>query len=333
MKRILLSLAVCTTQLTFAQSIDSYILKVQTGQAYTPLTTGTNISSSLLWDEESFKVPMGFTSKIGDKATDSFSLLLSGGFGPSSDTTGIVNAIASMAATDLEDRGWIAGTPSSPLRYLVTGTAPNRIFKFEMFNAGFYEEESTYGTLNDSLNLQMWVYETSNIIELRFGDSKITNPTDYFYLGGSPLIGYIKDGDLSGGTLAKGYTLTGSSSAPGVDSFTAASTSISVMDSYPASGTVYRFIPKDVSTGLGDPEFVGQFKVYPTQATDVVNVEFNHVAAATAQIYNVNGQQAGVTTELIKGKNKIDISQLPAGMYLLQIGNVGNNASYKFVKQ
>ncbi len=333
MKKIFIAIAVCTSQLAFAQSVDSYILKVQTGQSYTPLTTGTNISSGLLWDEESFKVPMGFTSKIGDKTIDSFSLINSGGFGPASDTTGLINAFMAIAATDLEDRGWISGTPSSPLRYLVSGVAPNRIFKFEMFNAGFYEEQDIYGTLNDSLNLQMWVYETTNIIELRFGDSKITNPTDYFYLGTSTLVGYIKNADMLADTLNKGYNLTGSPSAPIVDSFTAASTSITVMNAFPTSGTVYRFIPKTVAAGLGDPDFVAQFKVYPTQTTDFINIDYAQTEKAQAELMNVNGQKVLPTSSLNKGKNTIAVSSLPNGNYILNINSTTGTASFKFTKQ
>lgn len=333
MKKIILAIAFFGAFKSFGQlSAGNYIVKIQNGQAYNPLSTGTNVSSSLVWDEENFKFPMGFTVDIDGKTTSDFSFLSWMGVGPSTDTLGVVNGFFSFAATDLVDRGAISGTPSSPLRYTTSGTAPNRIFKFEAFNAGFFDEGDIYGTLKDSVNFQMWVYETTNIVELRFGSSKITYPSDYFYVGNSPLFGYVKDFDLDAGTLTKAYSLTGTPSSPTVDSFTSImSTTLPVLSSYPANGTVYRFIPKAVASKIGESTIANQFSVYPTVTRDMINVDYTQSKASKVEIVAANGQLVK-TININSGNHQIDVSNLANGNYILNVANADGNASFKFVK-
>lgn len=333
MKKLLLAFTLfsghfCTAQ----QSFGNYVLKVQSAQPYTPLTTGTDISSSIVWDDENFKFPLGFTLNIDGKTTTDFSFSAGEGFGPGSDTMGVVNTFSNFAAGDLIDRGYLSATPKSPLRHLTTGLTPNRIFKFEVSNAGFFEEADIYSTMNDSVSFQIWVYETSNIIEFRFGDSKITYPDDYFYLGASPLIGYAKDFDLDVTTFSKAYTLVGNPNSPTVDSFTDFSTLPPVMDAYPSKGTVYRFIPKAISASIGETTIASHFAVYPTVVISTINVDYTQNNNTKVQILSQNGQLVNTTT-IHQGTNTLDVSMLAAGTYLINFSNNEGSASFKFVKQ
>lgn len=334
MKKLLLSLAICSTQISIAQSVDTYIFKVETGKAYTPLTTGTNITSGLLWDEENFKIPLGFTANIGGKTISNFSVMFGATVGVASDTTGVINTFLPFFDSDLEDRGWISGTPKSPLRYLVTGTSPNRIFKFEAFNAGFYDEEGIYGTLNDSVNFQVWLYETSNIVEIRFGSSLISNPTDYFYTtGNAPGIGYFKDIDVNAASFTKAYYLKGNPSSPTLDSATSFTGITTSLNAYPSSGTVYRFIPKTVAASIGESTISTKFQVYPTLTADKITVIADNVAATSGKFIDLNGKVVTVIQNIENGKNTFDVSNLASGNYLLEITNAEGKAVYKFTKQ
>lgn len=330
MKKILLAFAVCCTQISIAQSVDSYLFKVETGKAYTPLTTATNITSTLIWDEENFKVPMGFTANIGGTSTNNFSIATTGVFAIASDTSGVVNAFIPFGA-DLIDRS-LTSTPESPIRYLISGTTPNRIFKLEFFNAGFYEEYNIYGTNDDSVNFQVWVYETSNIVEFRYGSSKITNSSDYFD-GAAPLIGYGKNLNLTTFTFDKIYTLSGNSSIPIIDSITSSSTSAPLMSNYPANGTVYRFIPKTVAASIGESSIAGQFQVYPTITTENITVVANYNTATSARIIDQNGKLVSLIEHIKKGANTIDVSHFATGNYVLEMANAEGKAIYKFTKQ
>lgn len=333
MKKLLLAFTLFSGHFCSAQqSFGNYVLKVQTAQPYTPLTTGTNISSSIVWDDENFKFPLGFTLNIDGKTTTDFSFSAGEGFGPGSDTMGVVNTFSNFGASDLIDRGTLSATPKSPLRYLTTGTSPNRIFKFEAYNAGFFDEADLYGTVDDSVNFQIWVYETSNIIEFRYGSSKISNPADYFYLGGSPLIGLAIDFDLDATTFTKAYTLVGSPSAPTVDSFVDFSALPPVMSSYPANGTVYRFIPKAVAASIGESSIAQQFNVYPTVTRETLTVDYNLNTKTRVDIYSATGQIVQ-STFIQQGSNVLDVSALAGGTYLLQLSNNDGKAGFKFMKQ
>jgi hypothetical protein len=332
MKKIIAIVALSIAQPTFAQqAFDDYIFKVQTGQVYKPLTSGANITSGLTWDEESFKIPMGFSAKIGSTIISDFALSLSFGFAPATDTMGIIQGFAAFSGADLEDRGWLTGTASSPIRYLVTGVAPNRIFKLELCNAGFFDEEMNYGTLNDSINMQIWVYETSNIVEIRYGSSQISHPSDYFSFGNAPLMGMVKDFDFSATTFSTMYQLTGSASSPLVDSTTDIA-SLTTLNDYPAEGTVYRFIPKATATGIGALNLINQLQVYPTVVSHSITIN-SQIDGIHAQVLDMSGKLVFNPGVLSMGKSVLDISSLASGMYMLHLSSQQGNALYKIMKQ
>lgn len=334
MKKILFVASLISAQYSFAQqSIGNYILEVDTAQSYSELTGATNISSAMVWDNENFKFPLGFSVNIDGKATSNFCFSSGQGFGPGSDTIGIVNTFSNFAAGDLVDRGLLSATPKSPLRHMTSGVTPNRIFKFEVSNAGFKEESYFYSTLNDSVNYQIWIYETTGVIEFRYGTSQVTHPSDYFFLGGSPLIGYSIDLNLSDTTFSKAYTLVGNSNSPTVDSFYDFSSLPPVMSSYPANGTVYRFIPKSVAASIETSSLAAKFKVYPTFTADNITVIAENNSATSGKFIDLNGRVITVLPKIQQGKNIFDVSNLAAGSYLLEISNSEGRAVYKFTKQ
>lgn len=334
MKKILSVLIFSAGQIAFAQqSVDSYIFKVDTGKVYSPLTAGTNINTGLLLGNEKFKVPLGFSANIGEKSISHFAFFAGYGFGLGSDTVGIINAFFSFGATAMVDRGFISGTPKSFLRYLIAGIEPNRIFKFEAYNIGFYDEIFYNSSLNDSINIQIWLYEGSNIVELRFGNSKITFPADYFLFGKSTLVHYLNDYNLKWGGILKGYSLIGNPSSPNLDSATSVSGITTGLDLYPASGTVYRFIPKTVAASIGESTIATKFQVYPTFTTDNITVLSTHNAATTARIIDQNGRLVSFIEHIEKGTNTIDVSHFASGNYVLEMANAEGKAVYKFTKQ
>lgn len=332
MKKTIIVLALLFAQPTFAQiAFDDYIFKVKTGQVYTPLTSATNITSGLTWDEESFKIPMGFTAKIGTTNISDFALSLSFGFAPATDTMGVVQGFAAFSGADLEDRGWLSGIASSPIRYLVSGIAPNRIFKLELSNAGFYDEEVTYGTLNDSINMQIWVYETSNIVEFRFGPAQITHPLDYFSFGNASLMGMVKDFDFAATTFSSFYELIGTASNPEVDS-TADVASLTTVFTYPVEGTVYRFVPKATATGIGSFNLTSQVQVFPTIVSHSLSIN-SQIEGVQTQLLDMSGKTVLSPGPLSMGKTVVDMSSLAAGVYMLQLTSHDGKAMYKIIKQ
>lgn len=326
------------------QSVDNYIFKYKTGQPYVALTGATNHTAGRIWAENITQIPIGFTSKIGDKTAENFICFGNtvGAYALASDTNGVVNWFLPIGWDGgVCDRGVKSGIPKSPIRFQTDGVSPNRIFKVEMFNTGFFYDCLVNGA-QDSLNIQFWIYETSNIIEIRFGSSYLMNPTPYPRLGafGVPIFGYIKDDSIStimGITrtykFAKGYNLTGNPNAPIVDSFYNYSSPIPGLTSYPDSGTVYRFIPKAVAASIGESTIATKFQVYPTFTTDNITVLSTHNAATTARIIDQNGRLVSFIERVEKGTNTIDVSQFATGNYVLEMANTEGKAVYKFTKQ
>ncbi len=334
MKKILsLTLTILLSHTVLAQSVDTYIFKVENGKTYSPLTTSTNLTSGFVWDNESIKVPLGFTANIGGKTTNHFSFSLAFGLTAASDTIGIVNSFLVYGA-DLIDRGILTSTPSSPVRYVVSGSAPNRIFKLEYFNAGFFQELDNYHTNSDSVNFQVWLYETSNIVEFRYGTSKISHASEYFDgAAPAPLIGYFKNFKLGTIDCDKLYHLTGIASVPTLDSTTDISDIIPTLSSPPVSGTVYRFIPKSIAASIGEIDITQQLNIYPTIATTKLNIDYNSNDQAFAELLNLSGQLIDKRIQVNKGRNEINVSGLPSGNYLIRVSNTEGNGVFKFVKQ
>lgn len=105
-------------------------------------------------------------------------------------------------------------------RYLVTGTAPNRIFKLEYL-------DSQWGTnSNINMSFQVWLYETSNIIEFNY-TSNNNNP-----VGASASIGIF---DHNGKHLA----LNNAGASPTAENGPLATN----INSKPSNNRLYTFTP------------------------------------------------------------------------------------------
>ncbi len=324
--------------LTFLGTLFTQSAKAQLGynlsvttDTYTPLTGGTAVNGTTMWDEENYKVPLGFNFKLGSYTISHFSLV-SGSFA-ASDTDGTVVSGFFTCDADLHDRGNAGGSSSqSPIRYTTSGSAGSRIFKMEISNAGFWDEWDVYATNNDSVNFQIWYYETSNIVELRFGPSNISHATDYFYIGSGPIIGFMKNIDPSNGSIDKLYYLDGSASSPVLDSTSSLFSISGGLVSYPANGTVYRFTPPGTSIGNYAKELDG-IKVLNTVCTDYIRVTSKNAANTAYTVTAMNGANVNVRGTLQQGTNNIDMSALPAGVYMLQCKNNDGAMQQRIVKQ
>ncbi|OSZ78675.1 hypothetical protein CAP35_10620 [Chitinophagaceae bacterium IBVUCB1] len=305
-----------------------YTLTVQ-NQAYAPLTGATSVNGTKPWtDTSNFSVPIGFNFKMGGKTITRLSLANMATF--ATDTTGTISGF-DFIGTSLIDRGIKGTTSKSPIRYSTTGTAGSRIFKLELFNAGFYDEDATYNTLNDSVNLQVWLYEGTDVVELRYGTSKISNYSDYFFIGG-PLVGYSKNVKTESGDFEKIYLLKGNPTVPTIDSVSMPpSMNIPHLSAYPANGTVYRFAPK-TTTGIAGVLEADNIKVFPTLCTDKLMVVNKNQQEMQYQIISLSGSVLA-KGNIANGYNTLEVSNLPAGMYALTLMDNRGQATYKFAKQ
>lgn len=329
MRHILNTLLLLLTLTVTANAQFYYDFSVRQN-TYQPLTTGTDITGGTAWDEEYFQIPIGFNFSIDGITITDISVL--GGSGCATDTDNIINVFM-ITDMDLQDRGYDSNIAKSPIRYTLTGSAPNRILKYEIANAGIYDESLLYNTQNDSVNIQVWLYETSNIFEIHYGPSQLSHPGDYFITTGYPIVAYIKNLDLTSATatLDKFFYLQGDASAPVVDSINSLFSLSGGLNSYPSNGTVYRFAPKPVSVGNSPKKDMG-IDLISNVGSDKVILNKDNDAQAHYAVLGMNGATMNVSGQLDRGKNDINISNLPAGMYMLHVQTRAERKAFKIMK-
>ena len=294
-------------------------------EAYVPLSNATSISNGILWSDTSdFTIPLGFSFPIENSTINSLTFSQSSLFMPG--LNGTQSGFA-MLGTSLQDRNYPGGTPQSPIQYVTSGTTGNRIFKLEIKNAGFTNEREKYDTDNDFINVQVWFYESNKSVEFRFGPSSVSHFDDYFE--NKVPLGYMKNLDMSTFNFQKFYCLKGNPAAPGMDTLVNLNTPTG-FDTYPASGMVYRFIPKGGTTAIDPVAKVNLGKIYPVPATETLFIESK---ASRYEILSLTGSKlsAGI---LSSGRQQVSLQHLSPGMYLIRLSNEKKETDVqRFVKQ
>ncbi len=329
MKRIIFTITAALSTLTgFCQL--PYNLYV-TSLPYEPLVNGTSLNGTSIWKDTMYSIPLGFNFKLGTQTIDRFNLM-NGNF-VATDTIGTISGFLLTEAA-LIDRGAVGNQSLSPVRYEITGTPGNRIFKAEISNAGFANELSEYNTLDDSANMQIWLYEGSNIVELRYGKSEINHPEEYFdMMGGQPVVGYVKDLNFMNASLDKVYLLSGDPAGPTIDSFSLTNPFATALDSFPVAHIVYRFTPKTGTNSIGGKLELKDLKVYPTLCENLLHIDFSEQRSVSYHVMAINGSVTGLSGTLTQGTNAVDISGLPAGTYLLRLKDAQQQTMVKFIRK
>jgi PKD repeat protein len=177
----------------------------------TPTASATNIGFNFSFEDRSYSTfwvsPDGWLKLGGTSSTSAFSNLLT--------STTIANSPLLCPFWD----DLATGTTGS-VKYLVTGSSPNRILKVQWYVP---IPRNTTGPANSTF--QIWLYETSNKIEYRYGDIGSSTSSASIGIRGLAL------------TPAKYLTLTLS---PLSASSTAASDANTVT---PLNGHLYSFVP------------------------------------------------------------------------------------------
>ena len=195
---------------------------------------------------------------------------------------------------DLNSRG----NNKSEVSYKTEGTTPNRILKIQFHNAGFLAEAPVFP---DSVNFQVWIYETSYILEFRYGTNSVKHssyngdngpvieiadplapPSNFIVLEGDPANPTLRTSNFASRT-----SLTGS----------------------PANGTIYRFTPSPFHTGVQTNRGI-KINVIQNRIVLPSGVEVQKV-----NIINMNGQVVQSST----GTEELNFSTLDHGVYLISV--------------
>jgi hypothetical protein len=284
--------------------------------AYTPLENAVSVNNGEVWDDLDIQTPLGFDFQLWGQTT---STLFWYGELTAFNIAGLpdVNVTPALIAfgADLIDRGYESNISQSQISYKTEGQPGSRIFKMEWKNAGFFEDPS--GTA--FTNLQVWLYEGSNDIELRFGPTQI-NDQEVFSGFSGPMIGFINQFYVANDGLFQNiYYLTGSVDEPAFQSITLAGidTLYHTLNGAPDSGFVYRF---STVVDVEDPaQAAYNVQVFPTLVQDVLTIDISNSSG-------LSEKQAQFTVTDLTGRvlrngrvtadrTQVNLSGLPGGMY------------------
>lgn len=296
MKKIVLFTFFLACTSLFAQL--EYALTKSTS-TYTALASPTNMTTNAWAGEHVFRLPAGMKFKFFGKGYDTVHV---------SATSGIFFSY-NPANTDLIFFGTENYEPQdqntalSPVGYIVTGTTPDRVVKIEFknFHAILADPNEDYIVTN-----QIWLYETTNVIEYHFGPNTITDPNaDEFFIGlidadNSPYLAI--DGTAANPTLVR-------------------VTSVATFDgiaTHPLNGQVYTLTPKTVSVNrltkpYGFTQGLNKFRL-------------NSEEAATVGVYDISGKLVE-TVDHVPGQTLIhEFSNIAPGIYMVNI--IINNVQF-----
>jgi len=328
MKKSLILMAIIFVNLQInAQQIYSFSYFTD---AYTDLSGSTVLNDST-WDDPGYVIPVGFSFPFFDSTYTNI-VVNPTGYGSWLTPTNYIplngnvpQPIILPISTDLIDRGYNTTTWSedgntlSPISYLTEGTSGNRILKIEYKNAGFYDDLDNTSASNDSINFQVWLYETGDV-EYRYGSrGGITN-----YLtevGIYPFYNYSNEVPTD-----VGMEVDGSMNSPIANMGT----------SYPSlnldvnNGMVYRF-----SYGFVNVEsniLDGEISIFPNPVSSELRINYNNnVTINSISISNVNGK---VVKQIINQQvNTIDVSDLESGVYFINFKTNQEQVTKKIIIQ
>lgn len=259
-----------------------------------------------------------------------------------------------MNSTPLDGLGHIMGIAMeyaskgrAKISYELTGSTGSRIFKVEYKNMG--RENDATG--NDTLNYQIWLHEADNAIEYRAGYNNVPD-TIFAHLisdafGGKEVvtIGLAGNkGDSLGTDVDSAFMHVVKDMGSQVfdtafwindmESNPLLYIDYLIYGTYPAEGSVIRFVPKTTGgVNIGKVDF-NLATVYPNPSKNGrFNVQLKEpLQDAVLTVYDITGKV--VYHQSVKTQNTtIDLSQLPTGQYIGKLHSKAKTGIFKLVKE
>jgi hypothetical protein len=304
MKKTLLTLAIAAVAKlgAFAQATPIPAFTQTTG-TYVNLTSPTVLSVTG-WDEDDYALTLPFPFHYGNNTYTDVTINDNGYLDFDAGTT--AGAWIDVHYADLAER---ATGGASEIGYTVSGTTGSRILKIEWKNAGFYE-----GTAAEFVNVQLWLYEGSNKVEIHNGPNNIVSFSDIYSTAGGPDVGltiYATPASFDG------IYLQGSGATPTALVVTGGTSTIS-LSSPPTAGSVFNFLPS-TATGVAKALNNAAVTVYPNPVADVVTISGLPAGKNTAVwVYDALGKVV-LNQEIAAGNAvKVNVSNLPKGTYFME---------------
>jgi hypothetical protein len=298
-------------------------------EAYQELDNPTSVNLDEVWNEGSnYQVYFNFDFQIYGQTYTALNVIAGGGISfPGLGEKQLFVYHTPFGGYLLKDKG--ETNSISEINYEINGEAGQRILKIEWKNAGFVQW-FTISDPTDYVDMQIWLIESDNHIEIHFGDNQ-TAPSTYGYPEATsdsnpgPSIKFWFD------SCDNVLCLTGAANLPSYNFYSICNPNYYFVDGTPSNGIIYSFIP----TGSGGvQEFVSEkISVYPNPFTEQITITFSDEQINTViKLLDLNGKAIRVLN--ISGiEYKIERGDLTAGIYFLQINNGKNIITKKVILQ
>jgi Secretion system C-terminal sorting domain len=309
---------------------------------YSDLILSTSLSNGATWDDPDYTVPIGFTFYVyNDPLTEMTTGAGLGALFVGPDYVSSPTSILVANGADIIDRGYnfnLGSTPTgglSNISYLTEGVPGNRVFKMEWKNVGFYSELDDDGISTDFTNFQLWLYEATGNIEIRFGPNSVTQPILCYDGETGPFFGLYADYDLNSlANLSSALELIGPANNPtaqaSIDPY------LTFTDGTVSNGRVYRYT-RTLASLKDDLYDESKFSVSPNPTEGKIVVALSNKAQNQGQLIITN--QLGQILETIDMGNEqktdyeFDLSSYEAGVYFVSINTEGQSMTKKIFKK
>lgn len=243
-------------------------------------------------------------------------------------------------AFQFENRAEIPGNDPSLIRYETIGEPGEQIFKIEYANAGYLIELEELGTLDLFFNMQVWLYEGSNCIELRYGPNNIEGSEDFILDEASGFVTGLVVSTLAQvfGAPGRPYAIfpTGDTQNPVEDElvdFMGTLEENPFLDDFPTDGLLFSFCPEGVDPPVNTNDLLLDldWNLYPNPVDQVLTIDFQSLDNGRYELLSTDGVLMK-TGQINQGQILIDVSGLASGHYITKVTTDEGFAAKRFFK-
>lgn len=301
----------------------SYNFSTRT-KTYTELTNPTSLNNGSTWDSPNYSVPIGFDFQFYDTIVNEIAFYPDGFGGELAIQRGTSNVynIITVIGEGVVDKGLKTGVSESDISYELTGISGSQILKIQWKNAGSAYDVAINSTPTDFINMQLWLYEGSNNIEVHYGpNSFIQTPSSYY------LSALYKNCE-NNYSVEKGVILTGSGDNP--DPFYGDIIYKAFgCDDMPSDGRVYSYSLSlvDIETEVNNESFT----TTPNPTSGPLFLNYNTTLNnVTVKVIDVLSKELDVFDIETK---KVDLSNYKSGIYTVVLESDKGVLTRKIIKE
>lgn len=220
----------------------------------------------------------------------------------------------------------------SAVSYLMDHNEEEGILKVEWKRMALIDSPDV---ADDHVSFQVWVYQNSGVVELRYGPRQLEADSGVS-LGGGPFIGIFKFADVPVFRIFEKNWLIGNPFAPDYDT---TRTGFSILEGCPREGTVFRFVPR-ISSSVGDPDNsgarggMGEYRIFPNPTSGAMTLQAATPleSAARVRVIDVLGRIIS-ETQMEPSSSTLDLNLPALGLYYCEVSGNGVAQVYSVVRQ